>query len=188
MVIMPKPTIRQVVKNPDWLELYSLGEPSETRSFKVFGQENRLIHLKFFPAANQFLETTDIKFIEGNKLVAKNESGSLNIILSVYELGSLAPEAFLTTYIGEDIFSNSRCILDETEPNIWYLNVIPINVRGIKAYNEGIGKWKICGPHSNDWHALPTTFFIKDGIVVVVESAHEFYGLDISSIIYESRG
>jgi len=38
------------------------------------------------------------------------------------------------------------------------------------------------------WNKLPTTFFVKDGIVVIVKGGAEAYGLDITSISYENRG
>jgi len=188
IVQMPEPTIRQTVKSPDWIETYKEGGPAEPQSFSVFNQRDQILTLKFYPLATRMFKGLKIKTVEGNKFVGQHDNDEAEF-LSIHKLGPLTAEAFLNDFVGENVFQNPRCFLEEMQPHIWYLNVLPSkNSNREVAYNERVQKDKVCGFHAHDWHGLPTTFFIKEGIVVVAYRNSEAFGLDLSSIIYENRG
>lgn len=185
---MPAPKIRQVVKSPDFPKLFKDGEIAKTVSFNIFHQKDQLVHLKFYPASERLYKNRSLKIIKGNRLVHIQKGQPSTEILSVHKLGPDKPEDYLRTYIGERVFENPRCVLEEEDPHIWYLNVIPPGANNKPEKLWYMDKAETCGEHADDWHKLPTIFFVKDGIVIIVKGAAEAYGLDITSISYENRG
>ena len=182
IIKMPEPTLRQNVKSPDWIKIYKEGEPAEPQTFNIFNQKNQYLTLNFYPLSKKMHKGLRVELVDGHKLLAQYKEGEKEL-LSIHKIGPSTPREFLISIIGKDVINNKRCELKEVEPNIWYLNVLDI-----ASYSEAVEKDKICGPHAEDWHGSPTTFFIKDGIGIVASKYVETFGLDMSSIIYENRG